>query len=360
MLNSYSWDFGDGNKDTGQVIEHTFANAGEFKVNLTVANENGTKAAGPHIITAVEPSMPFADFTENAISGIAPLTVKFDASASQNADSYSWDFGDGNTGTGQIVEHTFASAGEFKVNLTVANNNGTSAAGPHVITVTSAQASLSLTKTANPTTFNAVVRRSHTPIPLLTLETCPVSGIAVTDDKTTVTLEQQRLAPGSSVKGTATYTIKDTDMDAGSVTNSANATGTYNGQTVSSPTVTATVTSTFIANAALSLTKTADPTTYNAAGQTITYTYTVKNTGNVPVSGIKVADDKITVKISSSTLAAGNSVTGTGTYTITQADLNAGSVTNTATASGKYNGQSVTSNHATVTVTALQQPGSDH
>ena len=84
-------------------------------------------------------------------------------------------------------------------------------------------------------------------------------------------------------------------MTAGSVTNSANATGTYNGQTVSSPTVTATVTSTFVANAALSLTKTADPTTFNAAGQTITYNYTVTNTGNVPVSGIAVTDDKTTV-----------------------------------------------------------------
>ena len=99
---------------------------------------------------------PVASFTENVTSGIMPLTVKFDASASQNADSYSWDFGDGNTGAGQVVEHTFANAGEFKVNLTVANKNSTSAAGPHVITVTSAQASLSLTKTANPTTYNAV------------------------------------------------------------------------------------------------------------------------------------------------------------------------------------------------------------
>ena len=186
---------------------------------------------------------PVANFTENATSGMAPLTVKFDASTSQNADSYSWDFGDGSTGTGQIVEHTFADAGEFKVNLTVANDNGTSAEGPHVITVTSTQASLSLTKTADPTTFNAAGQTITYNYTVTNTGNVPVSGIAVTDDKTTVTINSDTLAPGSSVKGTAQYTIKDADMTAGSVTNSANATGTYNGQTVSSPTVTATVTS---------------------------------------------------------------------------------------------------------------------
>ena len=132
---------------------------------------------------------PVANFTENETSGMAPLTVKFDASTSQNADSYSWDFGDGSTGTGQIVEHTFADAGEFKVNLTVANDNGTSVEGPHVITVTSTQASLSLTKTADPTTFNAAGQTITYNYTVTNTGNVPVSGIAVTDDKTTVTLE---------------------------------------------------------------------------------------------------------------------------------------------------------------------------
>ena len=44
----------------------------------------------------------------------------------------------------------------------------------------------------------------------------------------------------------------------------------------------------------------------------------------------------------------------TGTYTITQADLDAGSVTNIATASTIYYGNTVTTNQATATVTAVQ------
>ena len=85
----------------------------------------------------------------------------------------------------------------------------------------------------------------------------------------------------------------------------------------------------------LLLTKIAKPTTYTAAGQKITYTYTVTNTGTESIKNIKVTDDKVSVKIVGSTLTAGRSLKGVGTYTITQADMNAGSVTNSATASGK-------------------------
>ncbi|WP_394697739.1 beta strand repeat-containing protein [uncultured Methanomethylovorans sp.] len=112
------------------------------------------------------------------------------------------------------------------------------------------------------------------------------------------------------------------------------------------------------ANPYLALTKSASPTTYSAVGQTITYTYTVTNPGNVVINGpITVTDNKIgTVTISSSSLAAGASVSGTATYTVTQADINSGLVTNSATASGKFNSATVTSNTATAMVTATQTP----
>ena len=58
--------------------------------------------------------------------------------------------------------------------------------------------------------------------------------ITVTDDKFgTVPIQSSgTLSPGSSVTGTATYKITDADIDAGSVTNLASATGPFNGKTI--------------------------------------------------------------------------------------------------------------------------------
>src|SRR6266542_2766640 len=109
----------------------------------------------------------------------------------------------------------------------------------------------------------------------------------------------------------------------------------------------------------LSLEKTADPTTYSAAGQTINYSYKLTNGGVVTLSApYSVTDDKVTVTCPStpSTLPAGQFVTCTASYTTTQGDVTAGSVTNHATGHAVYNNQPVDSNPAQATVTAVQNP----
>lgn len=56
--------------------------------------------------------------------------VTFDGSESSDTDgtivSYQWDFGDGSTGSGAIVHHTYATTGTYQVALTVTDNDGTS------------------------------------------------------------------------------------------------------------------------------------------------------------------------------------------------------------------------------------------
>jgi len=71
---------------------------------------------------------PVADFTFSPTTGIAPLPGTFDGSASYDPDgsvaSYAWIFGDGNTGSGRTVTHTFQKRGNFSVKLTVVDNLG--------------------------------------------------------------------------------------------------------------------------------------------------------------------------------------------------------------------------------------------
>src|SRR4051812_9228002 len=138
------------------------------------------------------------------------------------------------------------------------------------------------------------------------------------------------LDPGESVTCTASYTITQADLDTGSVTNEA--TATADGTTSNTDTQTATATQT----PALAVAKSVDPDSYAAVGEVLTYTYVVTNTGNQTLTGITLADDAETVDCTSTvlpaTLAPGASFTCTATHTITQADLDAGSLTNVATA----------------------------
>ena len=68
--------------------------------------------------------IPVADFSTGVTSGTVPLTVQF-TDLSQNAESRSWNFGDGTNSTEQNPHHTYASAGNYTVKLTVSNEDGT-------------------------------------------------------------------------------------------------------------------------------------------------------------------------------------------------------------------------------------------
>ena len=105
--------------------------------------------------------------------------------------------------------------------------------------------------------------------------------------------------------------------------------------------------------------KTADPTSVSEADTAITYTYTVTNTGEVDLTGLAVADDRLgSVTLTATTLAAGAFTGGTATYTVTQADIDSGNdIVNTATVTCD---QGVTdSSSATVSIQPPATPGVD-
>ena len=58
------------------------------------------------------------------ISGYVPLIIHFTDTSTGNPTAWSWDFGDGNTSTEQNPVHTYASVGNYTVNLKVTNSYG--------------------------------------------------------------------------------------------------------------------------------------------------------------------------------------------------------------------------------------------
>ena len=103
---------------------------------------------------------------------------------------------------------------------------------------------------------------------------------------------------------------------------------------------------------ALKLVEFAFPTKYNAVEQNITYFYMVTNSGDVSLTGDINITDNVTGTTTQSTdgLEVGSMLTGISIHTITQADIDAGSVTNLANATGSFNNQPVVSPNTTATV----------
>jgi PKD repeat protein len=123
---SYAWNFGDGNKASGIQYVHTYTNRGTHTATLTVADDEGQSSSSAQQIVVGTP--PVAQFTANPTSGPSPLNVKFDASTSFDADgtivSYNWNFGDGTSGAGKQVSHTYTNNVNRMATLTVKDNNG--------------------------------------------------------------------------------------------------------------------------------------------------------------------------------------------------------------------------------------------
>jgi len=158
------------------------------------------------------------------------------------------------------------------------------------------------------------------------------------------------LDPGEQVACTASYTVTQADLDAGSVTNLASARAGSTTSNTDSETATGTRTP------GMSLDKSAIESSYATVGQVLHYTYLVTNTGNVTLTGLSLVDDQEPVTcvppVPGASLAPGASMSCTATHTVTQADVDAGSVTNLATADSDQ----TPAETDTVTVPGTQNP----
>lgn len=101
---------------------------GTYRLHVDFTPNNTEKYATAFkdvtINVSENPVLPVANFTSNVTQGPAPLTVKF-TDLSKNATTWNWNFGDKANSTEQNPMHSYSTAGNYTVNLTVSNTNGT-------------------------------------------------------------------------------------------------------------------------------------------------------------------------------------------------------------------------------------------
>ncbi|KQY78180.1 hypothetical protein ASD13_05875 [Microbacterium sp. Root1433D1] len=174
------------------------------------------------------------------------------------------------------------------------------------------------------------------------------------------------LAPGADVTCTASYVVTQADLDSGGVSNTATATGTPpSGEPPVSPPSTTEVPA--VPAPGITVVKSADTTEITSAGQTIAYSFLVTNTGNVTLTDVSVDETAftgtgtapvVTCPAGAASLAPGADVTCTASYVVTQADLDSGGVSNTATATGTPpSGEPPVSPPSTIEVPVVPAPG---
>jgi PKD repeat protein len=134
----YAWDLGDGTPAAGPVVAHTYAAAGDYLVVLTATNACGQGVVS-HVVTVAGGCVPpgGADFAWSPLTPLVGTVVYFTATQSGGTAplAYAWALGDGETGSGMRVAHTYAATGTFTVVLTVTNGCGQDGAGHAVVVV---------------------------------------------------------------------------------------------------------------------------------------------------------------------------------------------------------------------------------
>ncbi|KAA0989243.1 PKD domain-containing protein [Dyadobacter aurulentus] len=134
----YDWAFKDSthfSSEQNPVL--TFANAGKYRIVLTISNSKYGSSSTENTVTIIAPIVPKAEFTITGNNCQAPCEVSF-TNISTNATSYKWEFGDSSAVNNEhSPRHKFNKAGIFKVMLTALNETVSDTA-THIVTILAA------------------------------------------------------------------------------------------------------------------------------------------------------------------------------------------------------------------------------
>jgi PKD repeat protein len=214
-VSQQTWNFGDGAGGSGASVSHAYATPGNYPVTLMVTTTLGQTTSTTKQLRVTGP--PAATFTASPTQVAAGSPVALDGSGSSEANGsisgYSWDFGDGATGSGVSTSHAYSHAGTYTITLTASDPGGHTSQGTHQVVVVG------------------------TPSALITSAASTVAGIATafsgsgsTDNGSSITSYSWNFGDGSTATGVSpthtfasagTYTVSLVVTDLSGSTSSA-------------------------------------------------------------------------------------------------------------------------------------------
>jgi hypothetical protein len=125
---TYTWDLGDGALLTGDVVTHSYATPGDYRVLMTATNACPSSASAVHTVTVVPACAPADILT--ITTAISRCAATFSAEVTGTAPlAYLWAFGDGMTSTAVQPTHAYTRTGAYTGTLEVQNCGGTATLG---------------------------------------------------------------------------------------------------------------------------------------------------------------------------------------------------------------------------------------
>jgi len=132
FINDAVWSFGDGTYSGGYTASHSYEEPGNYDVVFEITDNLGTTSSSQQI--QIEPAEPRILETGWEVRDF-DLKIGTNVARSSGDLTYHWNFGDGTSGNGRIVEHTFANDATYDVVLQVTNQYDKSATESYQIEI---------------------------------------------------------------------------------------------------------------------------------------------------------------------------------------------------------------------------------